>query len=157
MIKEELAMRGRLNIKLFDREGNLIGERRNNNKIVSSGRELVANLFGGTGVSPISHFSIGTGSSPTSDNASGLEQIALINGSNDQKAISIGPVSSMGNSQWKVEINGVLTMAEGNGLDITEVGLFTASPSPVMYNRVVFQEINKTSLFELQLFWEIIF
>ena len=144
---------------MFDRAGKLIGERQNNNKIVSSGRELVARLFEGlSGASPISHFSIGTGSSSTSDTATGLEQIQIISGTDDQKNVNITGVSLIsGTNQWKVDVHGVLTMGEANNLAITEVGLFSMTPYLAMYNRVVFAPINKTSAFELQFFWEIIF
>lgn len=165
MIKEELAMRGRLRIKMFDQNGNLLGERQNNNKIVSSGRELVANLFkGNTAVSPVSYFGIGTDDAPTNDADDNLKQEVEIYSADLRKGVTISSVQSIpGTNQWKVNVHGVLTMAEANGVIIKEVGLFnyeditSNSPTHHMYNRVVFQEIEKTSLFELQLFWEIIF
>ena len=47
-----------------------------------------------------------------------------------------------------------LDQNEANGA-LTEAGLFTEDN--VMYNRVVFLPINKTSDFQLTLIWEIVF
>ena len=65
-------------------------------------------------------------------------------------------LTTTNDNKKKVMITAELDFNEGNGA-LTEAGLFNADSGGIMYNRVVYLPINKTSDFKLTLIWEIIF
>ena len=149
---------GTLTLRRRDATGAVVEERRAHNSIVLSGRDLVAKLFIGEPIAAVSHVAVGTGSAavdPSADSQLGSELF--------RKPINaIVPAQHLATTEddrRKVTITADLDFAEGNGA-LTEAGLFNAElggPADVMYNRVTFPPINKTSDFKLTLIWEIIF
>src|SRR5215207_6608354 len=64
-------MRGYLTLKVSDEKGNVICERASKNRIVTTGRNLVARLFGGfTSPQPtrVTHMAVGTDGTAAVDN-----------------------------------------------------------------------------------------
>ena len=148
-------MRGRLHIAIHTRDGELYREFAADNSIVLTGRDLVAKLFINETIDPISHIAVGTGATavdPALDGALAAElfrkPINPINPSTD--------LTTTEENKKKVRVTADLDFTEGNGA-LTEAGLFNTDTAGVMYNRVVFPAINKTTDFRLTLIWEIIF
>lgn len=180
-LTDSLAMKGRLHIQRFDRTGRLVNVVAANNAIVFTGRNLVAQLFAGVqGVAPITHLAVGTGDTAVKadtdttlvnevlrkplkafDTARDLTSFML---SDPSAANPVQPETSYKSSRIRfsadLELND-LDPASNNGQPyiLKEAGLFNAADinTGVMYNRVVFPGIPKTSEFKLTLVWEIIF
>jgi hypothetical protein len=157
-INEAFDMKGRLTLRLQNRQGKLVREMAADNDIVMTGRDLVAKLFAGVKIPPISHIAVGTGITavdPDGDKKLQSElhrkEITTIDSAKD--------ITQVGN-KMRVVVSTELDFVEGNGA-LTEAAMFNsdgADPSiDVMYNRVVFPPVNKTSDFKLTLVWEILF
>lgn len=155
-IHEALDMKGRLTLRLHDRHGALVRELAADNDIVMTGRDLVAKLFSRVTIDPISHIAVGKGTTPVNP-ATDLKleselfrkPITTIDPAKDIKAVD---------KKVRVVVSTELDFAEGNG-PLTEAAIFNGlNPgSSIMYNRVVFPPVNKTSDFKLTLVWEILF
>ncbi len=156
IIKEAFDMKGRLTLRLHDRRGELIRETAADNDIVMTGRDLVAKLFASVPIDPISHIAVGTGTTAVDPAADQKLQSELFRKDITpiDPAKDIAPVSS----KMRVIVSTELDFAEGNGA-LTEAAMFNGVDpgTSVMYNRVVFPPVNKTSDFKLTLVWEILF
>ncbi|MEB3295794.1 MAG: hypothetical protein VKJ24_21800 [Synechococcales bacterium] len=163
-MQEQIDMRGEMMLYLSDRQGNIIHRQSNKNRIVKTGRRLVAELFAGvTGTPPakVTHMGIGTGEAAATD-----EQAQLVAPREPRKAIATPqyeefnePVTGGGViRRIKVKLSTEFDFNEGNGNEpLREAGIFNAATGGVMYNRVTFQPVTKTDAFKLTLLWEIIF
>jgi len=162
---ENMEMKGRLTLRLIDVHGQLVDERYFSNRIVTSGRQLVAQLFGGvtagTPPSNVTHMAVGTNATAPADG-----QTALGAERSPRKPISDvnytefdEPVAGGGTvRRVRATIRAVFDFAEANGTDpLREAGVFTALTGGVMYNRVIFDPVTKTSAFQLTLLWDITF
>lgn len=163
MIHERNNMRGAMTLRVLDKNGLLIAEQRNKNRIVRAGRLLVAQLFGGieAGVPPtqVSHIAVGTNGDVAADGqtALGTERArkALTEVAYDdfEETTPQGAVQRI-----RVRLSAEFDFGEANGPDpLREAGIFTADVDGTMYNRVVFQPVTKSDAFQLSLLWEIIF
>jgi hypothetical protein len=163
-MKEQMDMKGALTLRLTDREDNIVVERRHANRIVKSGRRLVAELFagvaGGTPPSQVTHMAVGSGATGAAD-----EQTGLVT-ERTRKAISEVTFAEFdetvsGNTTRRVRatLKAVFDFGDANDLatPLREAGIFTAASAGVMYNRVVFQDVTKTDAFKLTLLWDITF
>lgn len=161
-------MRGRLTLQLTDRGGGLVYEQSENNLIVRSGRQLVAQLFGGVtqGTPPAKVTHMGIGASATkatdADTKLGTERLPRKAISEITYADVDDPVPGGGGAtikRVKASLKAVFDFTEGNdpGTPLREAGIFTAATDGVMYNRVVFDPITKTNAFQLTLLWDIVF
>lgn len=160
---ETMDIRGFLTMELHDRKGAEIRRITAKNSIVLSGHSLIANMFVGIKTDPVSHIAVGTGSDAVDPSDIKLR--------NEIFRKAINPVDATvdltitDDNRRKVTVKTELKSAEGNG-ELTEAALFSvnpADPNPalmnngVMYNRVVFPKVTKTTDFTLTLIWEIIF
>lgn len=158
-IADVMDIKGRLTIQKHHIQQHTVEEIKVNNSIVLTGRELVAKLFINQPIKPVSQVGIGTGTNQVNPNDQQLgkqifaKKINPINLSQDLQSVDID-VQGVKSTRKKVMITVDLEPNEANGA-ITEAGLFTEDN--VMYNRVVFLPINKTSDFKLTLIWEILF
>ncbi len=152
---EVLEMKGRLTLQKRNTSDQVIGEIKTNNSIVLTGRDLVAKMFINETIDPISHVAVGTGTSvvdPATDTQLNSEIFRKeINDVDPTQHMSTTP-----ENKKKVIITAELDFNEANEA-LTEAGLFNADAVGIMYNRVVFPAINKTTDFKLTLIWEIIF
>ena len=162
---ESNDMRGRLRLLLTDRDGLLVAEQRPRNRIVKSGRTLVAQLFagvpGGTPPAQVTHMAVGSSPTPAAD-----EQTALLAERAPRKPISevtyadfdeiIGGVTTR---RVRSTLKAIFDFADANdpAVPLREAAIFTAAAGGVMYNRVVFEPVTKTSAFKLTLLWDITF
>lgn len=164
---ESMNMRGSLRLQITDGEGRVVAERQYHNRIVKSGRELVAKLFAGVsaGAPPtrVTHMAVGTNSTPPADN-----QTALGAERAPRKEIQAAdvtytefeePVAGGGTvRRVRASLKAVFDFNEANGTDaLREAGIFNAATGGVMYNRVVFDAVTKTTAFKLTLLWDITF
>jgi hypothetical protein len=163
-MQEQIDMRGAMMLYLIDRSGNIIQTQSNKNRIVKTGRKLVAELFAGVAGTPpakVTHMGIGTGDAAATD-----EQDKLVAPREPRKAIAtpqyeeFDEVISRGVTvrRIKVKLSTEFDFNEANGNEpLREAGIFNAVTGGVMYNRVTFQPVTKTDAFKLTLLWEIIF
>jgi hypothetical protein len=159
-LNDSIDMKGRLTLRLSDRDGNLVREIAADNDIVLTGRDLVAKMFAKVAIDPISHIAVGTGTTavaPGTDTALNTEvfrkPIAVIDPAKDITAVGgkmrVVITTELDNSE--PPLGGAASVA------LTEAGMFNAATGGVMYNRVVFPAVNKTADFKLTLVWEILF
>jgi hypothetical protein len=153
-LRDALDPRGRLTVEKTDARNILVETIHVHNSIVLSGRDLIAKLFVKQPIEPVSHVAVGTGSTPVQ-----ASDAALVKELFRKPIAPIDPsrhISTTGENKRKVTITADLDFKEANGA-LTEAGLFNAAAAGVMYNRVVFPPINKTTDFKLTLIWEITF
>jgi hypothetical protein len=167
-MRETIEMRGRLRIQLTDCEGRVIHVQERNNRIVRSGRQLVAQLFGGftQGAPPtqVTHMGIGTSATAPADTdtALGAERAPRKAITDLTYADVDDPVPGGGGAtikRVKASLKAVYDFGEGNDAanPLREAGIFTADTAGIMYNRVVFDPVTKTNAFQLTLLWDIVF
>jgi hypothetical protein len=161
---ETMTMHGRLILQVTGRDGGVLAVQRVPNRIVTSGRRLVAELFGGvaggTPPSKVTHMAIGTSPSDATDNQVGL-------GTERTRA----PITGVGFREFPETVGGVTTQrvvatltavfdfdqANDSAVPLREAGIFTAAAGGVMYNRVVFAPVTKTNAFQLTMLWDVTF
>lgn len=157
-MQEHLNMRGTMRIISEDRNGRIVHDRRHTNRIVQSGRRLVAELYAGVAGTPpsqVSHMAVGTGSDAAADDQTTL-------GAERARNAVITPVYNKiiddSVARINVTLQTVFDFAEANGTEpLREAGIFTAATDGTMYNRVVFDPVTKTDTFKLTLIWDIVF
>jgi len=152
---DALDMKGRLTLQIRNAANEVIREVAVNNSIVLSGRDLVAKQFIDEAIAPISHLAVGTGFTPVDPAA----DTQLENEIFRKEINQIDPVLHLTtvDGRKKVFITAELTENDAEGAALREAGLFNSDTGGIMYNRVVFPEINKTTDFKLTLIWEILF
>ena len=160
-MKDRMEMSGRLTILLLDREGEVRLEQTQGNRIVASGRRLVAEMFAGQTAgpprTPMSAIAVGTGGTDPTDTNTGL--VAQRGSPKAISKVDYGTFtdSASGVSRVRVQLTAQLDFGEANdpSAPLREAGLFNADG--VLYSRVVFKDVTKTDTFQLTLIWEIVF
>jgi hypothetical protein len=163
-MREDNGMRGTLTMRVTDGDGLVVYEAQHKNRIVTSGRNLVAQLFAGIagGVPPgqVTHMAVGTDATPATDadNALRAERVPRrAISSVDYSEISEGSGASEV-KRVRARLTAVFDFGDANGTDpLREAGIFTAENDGIMYNRVVFEPVTKTDAFKLTLLWDIVF
>lgn len=156
---ETMNMHGRVRLIGETRSGQIVLDRRHDNRIVQSGRQLVAQRFAGVPGTPpaiVSHMGVGTGGTAATD-----ADIKLV-AERARNAIAAPVYSSIvdagGIQRIKVSLQTVFDFGEANGTDpLREAAVFTAASAGTMYNRVVFDAVTKANTFKLTLIWDIVF
>ena len=159
-MRERMDMAGRLTLVLRDRAGRVALERTNRNRIVTSGRQLVADMFAGhtTGPprNPVSAIAVGTGNTPPQDTDTVL--VAQRGSPKAFSKVDSGAFTDpQGIGRVRVQLTTQLDFGEANdpSAPLREAGLL--NPDGVLYSRVVFSDVTKTDTFQLTLIWEIVF
>lgn len=132
---ENVGVVGSLESILYRKDG-LIEVRRKNNLIVNGGKDFIADAIGKSVSRPgvMSHIAVGTGST-----APAGAQTALVTELFRQAATY---AHTAGTSTFTFET----TFAAGDATGaLTEAGIFNASSSGIMLNRVTYSVINKGS------------
>ena len=154
-IQDTMDIKGSLTIQKRDLNNQLVEEIHANNTIVTSGRRLVAQLFSKDfkdTIKPVSQIAIGGNDKAVSDDDLQLAQEIF---RKNIKPIKDSDLVLLPDSKRiKLTITADLQAEEGNG-ELKEAALF--NEDKVMYNRVIFKPINKTTDFTLTLIWEITF
>lgn len=163
-MRESIEMRGALTVQVTDRSGVLVREERYGNRIVTGGRMLVAQMFGGVsgGVPPnqVTHMAVGTDATPPTDADDGLKAeraprrpISEVDYSEITEGAGQDAVKRV-----RARLTAVFDFGDANGAaPLREAGIFTAEIGGVLYNRVVFEPVTKTDAFKLTLLWDIVF
>lgn len=140
-MKDTHDIKGRLQIQVINRAGEVVEERHVSNQIVETGRNIVAQLFAGVvAAKPVGFFGVGTGSTATLDSTTGLEAEVPIFKTQYRKAIA-GPATieqvldANGKATGHVEvtITGELGFNEPGTIPVvlTEAGLFNADKAVI--------------------------
>lgn len=139
------GVRGSVLVETHDAvTGELVKSWEQENLVTNAGLDLFATLITGDSTSYPSHMAIGTGSTAAaaSDTTLGAEV--------DRNAFATETTSSVGVITWK----GFWNSTEANGNTIAEAGIFNASSSGTMSNRVVLSStVAKTSSISLTITW----
>ncbi len=157
-------MKARLHLWTSDRNGTIVDQRRAHNTVMTSGAQLIADLFAGSG-GAITHMGVGTSERVPDD----VTVTALVNEANgDDGPLSGETVGAIPPDAFiatviderrvvQVRVRGTLPAAAAVGR-IREAGLVsTTGAGTVLYNRVVFAPVDKRDDHELTLFWEVEF
>ena len=169
-MQERNDMRGQLRIEMRDRDGLVVQTQTCKNRIVLTGRYLVAHLFGGVPtpdptLKTVGFLAIGEGASAPSDDQTKLVTERLRKPIAKIDYADFMDKDTQGNPVKRVRATVTVTFdyKEANGpTPLVEAGLFTddnttPAKAGLMYNRVTFDKVNKNESFQLTLLWEIIF
>ena len=160
-MKETNDIHGNVRLVLQDRTGKTVSDVRFKNRIVTTGRRMVAEFFSGSfaGSPPtaVTHMAIGTDGSDTADT-----DVTLGAQRGERKGISsvqLSEITEDGVRRVQVALQAVFDFTEANdpNVPLREAAIFNAESGGVMYNRVVFEPVTKTDAFKLTLFWDIVF
>lgn len=153
--REALDMKGRLTWQMHNADNAVLEEQTVPNKIVLSGRKLIAQMFVKSNeIAPFSYIAVGTGTTEPQANDQQLQAEVF---RKEITPVDLTKDISVEGDREKLRVSTELDFTEANDVPLTEAGLFNASVGGVMYNRVVFKPINKTKDFKLTLIWEIQF
>lgn len=145
MIKDDLTLKGRLDIVVTAEDGTVKQRESVKNLVVTTGKEFVASRMAGTSSSVMSHMAIGTGTTAAAAGDSTL-------GSQSAR-VSLTSTTATNN-----DVVYVATFEAGtpsSAAAITEAGIFNASTGGTMLCRTVFSEINKGTSDSLTITWTV--
>ncbi len=156
---DTLNMQGRLHLLATGRDGRVLLDRWHANRIVRSGRELVAQHFAGVPGTPpaiVSHMAVGTGGDAANDDQTALVAERARNAIAEPVYSEI--VDTTGVKRIRVSLQAVFDFGEANGAaPLREAGILTAAAGGTLYNRVVFDPVTKANTFKLTLIWDVVF
>jgi len=133
-IIENLKVRGDLNIKLYDAQGNIKEDIDHTNLVVSSGIAFIISRMGGTSKGVMSHMALGAGTT-----AAAANQTDLVSLLGSRVALDSATINAANMTYVSTFGAGVATGA------VTEAGIFNASSGSDMLCRTVFPVVNKQS------------
>ena len=154
---ENNEMHGALTLCMTDQQGRVVHQTRHRNRIVTTGRDLVAKLFAAqvAGVPPtaVTHMALGTDGADPADSDTALR--AEIS---PRKPVGVeySKITEGGVERVRARLTSVFDSGEANG-PLREAGVFTAASGGIMYNRVKFDTVTKTADFKLTLIWDVVF
>lgn len=144
-LQEDLKMKGKLTIQVFDKEGKLKETRNHDNLVVTAGKVYIASRMVGTASTVMNAMAIGTGTGTPAagDTTLGTE-------ANRQSASFTFTASSN-------TVTASCTFAAGNGTGaITEAGIFNNTTSGgTMLCRTTFPVVNKAAGDSIAINWTI--
>ena len=157
---ERNDMRGTLTLSLTDRQGRVISQTRQHNRIVATGRHLVSQLFagqsGGVPPSQVTHMAVGTDATAPTDSDDDL--LAERAPRKDISSVDYSEITENNVSRVRARLTSVFDFGDANGVEpLREAGIFTSDSGGVLYSRVVFEAVTKTDAFKLTLLWDIVF
>ncbi len=166
-INNQMDMKGQMHLRMTNRSGEEVRKIVADNDIVRAGRELIADLFtSDTLIEKSWHLAVGrNGEEVRRDQVALGDEIAGGDGSGEsgEQEIARIPIASF-QKTFTDDGKVLLTLSAtldfdhpANDETLREAGLFTQSTGGKMYNRVTFDEVGKTSDFQLTIVWEIIF
>ena len=169
-MQERNDMRGQLRIEMRDRDGNVVQTQTCKNRIVLTGRYLVAHLFGGVPtpdptLKTVAFLAVGEGADAAADDQTKLVTERIRKPIAKIDYADFMDKDAQGNPVKRVRATITVTFdyKEANApAPLVEAGLFTddnttPEKAGLMYNRVTFDQVHKNDSFQLTLLWEIIF
>lgn len=162
-MREVIDMKGYFSLALIDPSGVVVVERKTKNRIVKTGRNLVAQLFAGPSGPPVaivSHMGVGSDNTEPSDDDTDLLAPRSPRKPFTVEYLDFDEVTTGGTiKRQRVRLTAEFDFDEVNdpAVPLTEAAIFNDVSAGVMYNRVVFEGVTKTDAFKLTLQWDIIF
>lgn len=143
MFQEQLKVTGKLNVRIFDENGNLKEEKDFDNLVVTAGKGFIASRMVGTAASIMSHMAIGSGTTAAAagDTTLGTElgRVTLTSGT------ASGAVATY-----------VASFPAGTGTGaVTEAGILNNSSGGTLLCRTVFSVVNKGANDAMTITWQI--
>lgn len=143
-MKETISAKGRVSLRIYDANGNLLESVEQDNLIVNVGKQSLASLLGSANADKrVSQIGFGTASTPTASGQTSIENPFV-------KALD-----AVNYSGSTVAFDYSLAIGENNGVTIREFALF--SDDDTMFSRIVRNPIIKTSDIRLEGTWSITF
>ncbi|RKH68273.1 hypothetical protein [Corallococcus llansteffanensis] len=158
-MREEQSMDGVLTLELRDTGGALLERRRVHNLITLSGKRLLANLLLGKATALPIQWAIavgtGKGDAQPSDEVLGRQVDRAEASSREVEAVT----SNTGASLIRATVSSILpALPAGQVQPLTEAGIeITQGKNTILFNRVRFDEVNRSANMVLNLSWEISF
>ena len=141
---EKMNALGRVQIQLFDADGNLKEEQQVKNLVVTTGLNHIADRLGASSpATRMSHMEVGTGTTSPAAGNTALETAI----SSSRVALTSQTVSTN-----TVEYVGDFPAGTGTGA-VTEAGVFNASSGGTMLCRTTFSVVNKGAADTLKITW----
>lgn len=156
IITDDLNIAGRLKVQKYTHDDQFIEEFTVKNDITLKGRDLVARLFNkdvaADKTKRVSRICLGRSKDPFDPAQEQLKDKVWETPVTDVKAVQV--TDPAGKPRMMLRLTGQLAENDCN-FELREAGLFTEDG--VMYNRVTFDTITKSTQFKLTLVWEITF
>jgi len=143
MIFDKTNVKGRLNVVLTDKHGNVKESREVNNLVVNTGLAYIASRMKDTTDTAMSHMAVGAGTTAAAagDTALGSE---------------LGRVSLTSTTVTSNAVAYVATFGAGTGTGaVTEAGILNAGSGGTLLCRTVFDVVNKSADDTLSVTWTI--
>lgn len=144
---EDLKVKGRLNIVLRDKDGNVKDEREVDNLVVNAGLAYIISRMVGTAKSVMSHMALGAG---TTAAAAGQTDLVSLLGSRE----ALDSTTISGSNNEKVVYVASFEPGDATGA-VTEAGIFNDSSAGDMLCRTVFAVVNKAADDAMTVTWTI--
>jgi len=143
MIFDKTNVKGRLNVVLTDKDGNVKESREVNNLVVNTGLAYIASRMKDTTDTAMSHMAVGAGTTAAAagDTALGSE---------------LGRVALTSTTVTSNAVAYVATFGAGTGTGaVTEAGILNAGSGGTLLCRTVFDVVNKSADDTLSVTWTI--
>lgn len=148
-LKEYPTIKGTLLIQLFDENGNKYFEKQEENLVVTTGRQYIAQRMVETGrPTQMTHMEIGQGTATPAAGDTAI-QTAFTPISRPALSTAGGVVSGT-----TVTYSAIFPAGSGTGA-VTEAGIFNASTGGTMLCRTTFPVVNKQALDTMSISWTV--
>lgn len=144
---EDLSVKGRLNIVLRDKHGNVKEEREVDNLVVNAGLAYIISRMVGVSQVVMSHMALGSG---TTAAAAGQTDLVTLLGA--REALDSTTIAGANNNQ--VVYVSSFEAGDATGA-VTEAGIFNAATGGTMLCRTVFAVVNKGADDAMTVTWTI--
>lgn len=133
MFTESVNVKGDLEIRLFDENGNQKDYRKINNLVVAAGKDVIASRLIGNTIAIMSHMAVGS-----SNTAAAASQTAL--------GTELGRVALSSTNRSSNTITYVASFPAGTGTgSLAEAGILNAASSGNMLCRTTFSTVTKSA------------
>jgi hypothetical protein len=147
-------MRAVMRAELRTTDGRLVTTRCASNAVLRGGADLLAKLFTGQG-DGITHMAIGTSDAPEGDTFGTTSLTGAVEVAIPREAFLVDP-PDVTKRVVRVRVRTTVPAATAMAEAVREAALVSRSGDvAILYNRVVFAPIEKTTDHELTLFWEV--
>jgi len=143
--KETMKATGKVNVALYDKNGNLKQTQTIKNLVVNDGLDYIASRMKDASATAMSHMEVGTGTTAAAAGDSTLE--TAIAGSR----VTLTSTTVTSNA---IEYVGDFPAGTGTGA-VTEAGVFNASSAGTLLCRTVFSVVNKGADDTLKITWTV--
>jgi hypothetical protein len=144
---EDLKVKGRLNIVLRDKDGNVKDEREVDNLVVNAGLAYIISRMVGTSKAVMSHMALGSG---TTAAAAGQTDLVSLLGARE----ALDSTTIAGANSNQVVYVSSFEAGDATGA-VTEAGIFNDASAGDMLCRTVFAVVNKAADDAMTVTWTI--